>query len=120
MGKYVVFETATGWKFDLKAVNGEAIATSEVYTSREATVDVLEMIRKIAPKAHLEDQTRRRVDVKNNPKFEVFLDQKGAFRFRLKNRQGDLVLFSEGYTTKASCFNGIESVRRNAKVSPVY
>ncbi len=33
MGKFVVRETATGIKFDLKAGNGEVIATSEVYTT---------------------------------------------------------------------------------------
>ena len=33
MGKFVIRKTATGIKFDLKAVNGEVIATSEVYNS---------------------------------------------------------------------------------------
>lgn len=34
MGKFVVRETATGSKFDLKAGNGEVIATSQVYASK--------------------------------------------------------------------------------------
>lgn len=33
MGKFVVRKTNTGIKFDLKAGNGEVIATSEVYSS---------------------------------------------------------------------------------------
>ena len=36
MGKFVIRETATGFKFDLKASNGEVIATSEVYSSQAA------------------------------------------------------------------------------------
>ncbi|MEG2204009.1 MAG: YegP family protein, partial [Oscillospiraceae bacterium] len=36
------------------------------------------------------------------------------FRFRLKARNGEIIAVSEGYRTKASCENGIESVRKNA------
>ena len=35
MGKFVIRRTNTGIKFDLKAGNGEVIATSEVYSSEE-------------------------------------------------------------------------------------
>ena len=34
MGKFVIHKTNTGIKFDLKAGNGEVIATSEVYCPR--------------------------------------------------------------------------------------
>ena len=36
MGKFVIRKTNTGIKFDLKAGNGEVIATSEVYASEES------------------------------------------------------------------------------------
>ena len=36
MGKFVIRETKTGIKFDLKAGNGEVIATSEIYSSEKA------------------------------------------------------------------------------------
>ena len=36
MGKFVIRKTNTGIKFDLKAGNGEVIATSEVYSSEES------------------------------------------------------------------------------------
>jgi uncharacterized protein len=48
-------------------------------------------------------------------KFEVYQSgQKNEYRFRLKADNGQIILSSEGYTTKASCFNGIESVKKNA------
>ncbi len=47
-------------------------------------------------------------------KFEVFKDKAGEFRFRLKARNGETVLASEGYKSKASALNGIESVKKNA------
>jgi uncharacterized protein len=48
-------------------------------------------------------------------KFEVYQSgKKEEFRFRLKANNGQTILSSEGYTTKASCLNGIESVKKNA------
>ncbi|MCL4759563.1 MAG: YegP family protein [Rhodocyclaceae bacterium] len=47
-------------------------------------------------------------------KFEVYKDQAGEFRFRLKAANGQVILASEGYKAKASCLNGVESVKNNA------
>ena len=47
-------------------------------------------------------------------KFEVYKDKKGEFRFRLKASNGQTILASEGYKTKASCMNGVKSVKTNA------
>lgn len=47
-------------------------------------------------------------------KFECYKDKAGEFRFRLKAGNGETILSSEGYKSKASCKNGIESVRRNS------
>ena len=48
-------------------------------------------------------------------KFEVYQSRKkNEFRFRLKADNGQTILSSEGYTSKASCVNGIESVRKNS------
>ncbi len=47
-------------------------------------------------------------------KFEIYLDKAGEFRFRLKASNGQNILGSEGYKSKSSCKNGIESVKKNA------
>ncbi len=46
--------------------------------------------------------------------FEVYKDNAGEFRFRLKASNGQNILASEGYKAKSSCMNGIESVKKNA------
>ena len=46
-------------------------------------------------------------------KFEFYTDKAGEFRFRLKAGNGETILASEGYTSKAACSNGIESVQKN-------
>ena len=45
-------------------------------------------------------------------KFEIFLAKNNEFYFRLKAGNGEIILGSEGYTTKANCTNGIESVKK--------
>ncbi len=113
MGKFVIKETGTGFKFDLKASNGEVIATSEVYTTEAACKNGIESVTTNAPIANLEDQTVEGFETAKNPKFEIYEDKAGEFRFRLKARNGEIIATSEGYAKKASCQNGIESVKKN-------
>jgi uncharacterized protein len=47
-------------------------------------------------------------------KFEIFKDKGGEFRFNLKAGNGEVIASSEGYASKASAQNGIESVKKNA------
>ena len=114
MGKFVVKNTATGIKFDLKAGNGETIATSEVYSSESACMNGIESVRKNAPVAEIEDQTVEGYEVKKHPKFEIYLDKAGESRFRLKATNGQIIAVSESYKALASCYNGIDSVKKNA------
>ncbi len=114
MGKFVIKTVKTGIKFDLKAGNGEVIATSEIYTSESACKNGIESVRKNAVAAKLEDQTVENYETVTNPKFEVYTDKAGEYRFRLKARNGEIIAVSEGYKKKDSCMNGIESVRKNA------
>lgn len=47
-------------------------------------------------------------------KFVISKRKNGEFQFNLKAGNGQTILSSEGYTTRASCENGIESVKKNA------
>ena len=47
-------------------------------------------------------------------KFEIYKDSQGEFRWRLRAANGEVIANGEGYTSKAGCKNGIESVRENA------
>lgn len=119
MGKFVVRETNTGTKFDLKATNGQVIGTSEVYSSKNACHKGIESVKNNASIAKFEDHTIEDFEKVTNPKFEMYLDKAGECRFRLKAKNGEVILTSEGYKAKASCLNGIESVRKNAPEAEV-
>ncbi len=114
MGKFVIRKTNTGIKFDLKASNGEVIATSEVYSSPDACKKGIASVQKNAPIAAVENQTVEGFAAEKHPKFEVYTDKAGEFRFRLKALNGQIIAVSEGYKAMASCMNGIESVKKNA------
>lgn len=53
MGKFVVKKTDTGYKFDLKAGNGEVIATGEGYKAKAEALNGIESIKKNAPEAEV-------------------------------------------------------------------
>ena len=113
MGKFVIKQTNTGVKFDLKAGNGEVIATSEVYTTEAACQNGIQSVKNCCV-GDIEDQTVEEVVAVKHPKFEMYLDKAGEYRFRLKARNGEIIAVSEGYKAKAGCLNGIESVKKNA------
>ena len=119
MGKFVIRNTKTGIKFDLKANNGEVIATSEVYKSEASCKKGIASVRRNAPIAAVEDQTVEGFAKEKHPKFEIYVDKAGEFRFRLKATNGQIIAVSEGYKAMAGCKNGIASVKKNAVDAPV-
>ena len=114
MSYFLLRQLPTGYKFDLKAPNGQTIATSEVYETKAACRKGMESVKKSAPAAKLEDQTEPDYTPCTNPRFELYTDRLGSFRFRLRSRNGKIIAISEPYSTKSACKNGIESVIKNA------
>jgi uncharacterized protein YegP (UPF0339 family) len=47
-------------------------------------------------------------------KFVIIKHVNGDFQFNLTSANDEIILTSEGYTTKSNCQNGIDSVKRNA------
>lgn len=112
--KYVVKETKTGFNFALKASNGEVVCTSEVYSTKKSCLNGVASVGKNAPIANVEDQTKEGYAKEKLPKFEVYADKKGEFRFRLVAKNGQNICASEGYTTHRACLNGVKSVVKNS------
>ena len=113
MGKFVVKDSGAGPRFNLLASNGQVIAVSQNYSSEDTCLNGIESVRSscLGP---VEDQTAENYEVLAAPKFEVYLDKGGEYRFRLKAANGQIVASSEGYKSLDSCLNGIKSVKSNA------
>lgn len=119
MGRFLILRNDNGVRFQLRAGNGEVIAVSETYTILASCKNGIESIRRSAGKAKLEDQTEPGWSKRTNPKFEVFRDKAGEYRFRLRSRNGEIIASSQGYSAHDACLHGIESVRENAPEAAV-
>ena len=106
IGEFECYKTASGnFNFRLKASNKNTIAVSggSGYSSLANCKNALESIKKIS-KSNVEDQTVKNFETLPNPKFEVYQDKAGKFRFRLRAKNGELICISEeGYASKANC-----------------
>lgn len=119
MGKFVIRATEKGSRFNLLATNGQVIATSQTYKSVTSCKGGCASVAANAPVASVEDQTVEDWEKTKCPKFQIYLDRAGEYRFRLLASNGQNIAASEGYSRKDSCLNGIESVRKNAPGAPL-
>ena len=101
--------------FNLYAANNVIIATSQTYSSVQGAHNGIKSIIANAQKAEIEDQTLKSAETKNFPKWEIYIDKSGEYRFRLSASNGNCICHSQGYKSKSSCKNGIESIIRTAK-----
>ena len=117
-GKFIITKAKNGeYTFNLKASNGEVILTaSETYTTLTACENGVASVKKNAL-SQIEDQTRN--ESAKHPKYELYQDKAGEFRFRLKAANGENIGKSEGYKAKASAKKGIASIAKNAPDAPI-
>ena len=118
MGKFTVQQMKSGYKFNLKAGNGQIIASSELYHMAEECLAAIERVRRHAGAA-VEDQTLPAPQPLPFPKFTVRHSERGSIRFYLYDEQGALLAHSKHYTAKRSCLAGIRSIAENAPGAPV-
>lgn len=113
MEKFIIRETPTGIKFDLKAENGDVLVTSEVYSGEAACLDGVNSV-KNSSAGEIEDQTAEPVAEKKHPKFELYTDKGGDYRFRLKARNGKIVATSGSFKSADAALAVIAAVKEGA------
>jgi uncharacterized protein YegP (UPF0339 family) len=121
MGTFIIKKTPSGgYNFSLLAANKEKIAVaSQVYTTKAACKAGMASVGKNAVKCieegRIEDQTLKTPVAKTCPKFEVYFDKAGLYRYRLIASNGEsIAICEEGYKSKSGCLNGMKSVSVNA------
>ena len=115
-GKFDIKKTKDGrFVFNLYAPNSVIVATSQVYSSSTSALNGIKSVIENAGKAPIEDQTLKAYETLPYPKWEIYQDKGGQYRFRLNASNGSCICHSQGYTTKASCKNGIESIIKTSK-----
>ena len=120
MGTFIIKKTNTGFNFSLIAANKQKIAVaSQVYTTKASCKTGMASIAKNAAKCisenRIEDKTLKKPTTSTCPKFEIYFDKAGEYRYRLFAPNGESIAISEeGYKTKSGCIKGMESVAVNA------
>ncbi len=105
--------------FNLFAANRVIVATSQIYSSSQSAMVGIKSVIANAEKANVEDQTLKTFQPQNYPKWEIYIDKAGQFRFRLCASNGSCICHSQGYTQKSTCKKGIESIIRTVKSAKI-
>lgn len=104
-----VYEDQAGeYRWRLRGGNDQILAAvGEGYDSREGAETAVERVRELAPRADV-------LDV-GQAAFEIYEDQAGEHRWRLRHRNGNILSDSgEGYTDRSSARDAVEGVKRHA------
>ncbi|QLH83064.1 DUF1508 domain-containing protein [Halosimplex pelagicum] len=107
--EFEVYEDNAGeHRWRLLSDNGEILADSgEGYSSRDEAEQAVDRVREYAPEADALDIGRAA--------FEIYEDAGGEHRWRLRHRNGNILMDSgQGYSDRSGARDGIESVKRNA------
>ncbi len=96
--------------FVVKARNGQVVAWSETYAHQSGVENAIHAIISIIRSVPVEDATIE-APTYSNPKYEIFRGKDDDFYFRLRARNGEVILASEGYGSKQGAKNGIRATR---------
>ena len=115
-GKFDIRRAKDGrFFFNLYASNQVVIASSQMYSSSTSAINGIKSVMTNAAKAAIEDTSlQKKPESKPFPKWEIYLDRAGQYRFRLYAPNGNCVCHSHGYATKSGCKGGIDSIIRFA------
>lgn len=113
---YEIREASDGSSyFVLKAGNGEIIGLSEMYVSKSNAVRAIDSVVKVVKATTIETPAPV-----TEGRFEVFRGLSGKYFFHLRAKNGEIVLQSQAYTTKASAAAGVASVQSNGLLAARY
>jgi hypothetical protein len=122
----VFYDSVCRFRFHLKATNGQIIAVSQSYGTKEAALKGIASIKKNAPIAKIADSTTRVIipdsahrGIVQDPDFEIQCDSANKFRFHLKAANGEIIAASQSYLSRESAENGIASIKKNAPMAKI-
>jgi len=109
--KYEIYKDVAGkFRFRLRASNNKIVAVGEAYETKDGCLNGVHAIKKYCG-AEIEDLTTGEAKMAN-PKFQVYKDAIGKYRFRLRAPNNEIVAVGEGYESKLGCMNGVQAVKK--------
>ena len=112
----IYVDNAGKYRFRFHSSNGLTIGHSQSYVAKAACRGAIQAVVREAGKATITDCTKSNyVPMLGKSVFEIYKDKENKFRFRLMSQTAMNLLASQGYTAKANCLKGIESIIRIAE-----
>lgn len=126
-GVFEVFcDAGCKYRFHLKAGNGQIIAVSQSYGTKDSALKGIASIKKNAPIAKITDfiknpmpESTGATSIIQDPVFEIQCDASDKVRFHLKAGNGEIIAASQSYLSKQSAENGITSIKNNAPMAKI-
>jgi len=122
----VFYDSICRFRFHLKATNGQIIAVSQSYGTKESALKGIASIQKNATIAKITDfatgampEPTHSAGIVQDPAFEIMCDIAGKFRFHLKAANGEIIAASQAYLSRQSVETGIASVKTNAPMAKI-
>jgi uncharacterized protein len=124
----IILDSVDKFRFHLKAANGQIIAVSQAYQTKESAINGIDSIKTNAPIAKIADLTtaegampkpKHAKGIVQDPVFEIQTNAPDKWRFHLKAANGEIIAVSQSYQTKESAESGIASVKKNAPMAKV-
>jgi len=112
--KFQVYKDAAGkTRFRLRANNGQIVAVGEAYEQYIGCLNGIRSVKKNSG-SPVEDLTLEGGPRFPNPKYQMFKDAAGKYRFHLKAGNGEIIAQGEGYESRESSLDGIDAVKNSA------
>lgn len=118
MGKFIIKKAKEGLSFSFVASDGNTLGSSEVYTSKASVKGGIASVKKNAGAA-VEDLTIKDHKVEKTPKWEVFKDKAGGFRFRLIATNGKNVIHTSAYKSHDDAVKALTTLKKTAVASGI-
>ena len=123
----IICDSAGTFRFHLKAANGQIIAVSQSYGTKESALKGIASIKKNAPIAKINDlspggtitESTHKSGIVQDSVFEIQFNAPDRFRFHLKAANGQIIAVSQSYLSKQSAENGIASMKKNAPMAKI-
>lgn len=111
--RFIIKQIAGNYMFELVSSNQKVLAISEMYSSLNGCKNGITAVKNNIC-GEIEDQTSISEKRHKNPKFELYIDKSGQYRYRLKAQNGEILIVSEGYKSKKSCIDNSFHVKNHA------
>ncbi len=117
-GTFKIKTTPFGYKFNFVTSSGEVLSVSELYSTLESCLNGIKSVQANS-EAEIENQTETEYTSIRYPKYEVYVDKFGEYRFRLKARNGAIIVVSSGFREMSACINTINKMKEAMTSSDV-